>query len=557
MNEIQRIPLATSISTRDGVLCHDAKIVNGWIETPDNEDIYVAKRYGFSEQATLTGTSIGQGIHSYGANQFAIFADTIYRNNVSGISLTVTVPDLIFRFESAPQASGLTGFFFKSTQDAFFYDTTALTVTKITDPDYPAVTVPGVSWLNGRFFVASDSGAIRNSAINNPFSWSALAVIQTVADAESIVALTKLRSYIVALKQFSIEYFFDVGTAPPASPLQRVESAFVETGCVSAESFWNTDTSLFFVGQTKRTRGRKIYKCEGYTPQRVSTDFIEKIVDGDNLSNVRAFAYSPQGKDFYVLQLFNSERTLVFDMESNAWYIWASKELQATKDVLTLTFIDNAGVEFLATATVLAHGYEDGDLVIIAGASPSTYNGTFAIRYLTANTFEYVLPIDPLIDATGTITSQGFDLKAFRPSGYATTTSDDEFFQDRVNGKIYTISTSDLDDDGVHIDYRVVTKKYDFDAMGQQNFASTNTKTYTRVEPIGDKTLTDSLLYIRHTDDDYRTFSPFRSVLLSDDRPQLRALGSARRRAFEIRHHDTANVRFNALEVELKPGGLT
>lgn len=556
-NTITRIPLVSVISTRDGIVCHDAKIQNGWIETPDQEELFVAKRYGFLTQATLSGTSIGQGIFGFGANQYAIFDDIIYRNNVGGIALPAPViADLIFHFVGAPPASGLVGFFFKSTRAAYFYDTGALTVTKVTDPDYPSVTVPGVAWLNGRFYVATSAGGVRNSGINTPLTWSALAVINAIADGDSPTAITRLRNYIMVLKEYSTEYFFDAGGAPPASPLLRVDSAFVEVGCPAGESVVNTDTSVFFVGQTKRTKGPKVFKCEGYTPTKISMDFVEKMLSIDNLSNVRAFAYSPSGKDFYVLQLFNSERTLVFDMESNFWYLWASKELQSTKSVLTLTRTVNAGIQFLASATVLGHAYEDGDLVTIAGASPILYNGTFTIRYLTANTFEYILPTDPIVNASGAITSRGFNHRSFRPSGYATA-DNVEYFQDRINGKIYTLTSSNLDDDGIHIDYRLVTKNIDIDSDGQRGFSSTNTKFYSRVEPIGDKTLTSSLLHIRHSDDDYRSFSPFRSVDLSHERPQLRALGSARRRAFDIRHQDNANIRLSGLEIEYKQGGLT
>jgi len=549
MNEIQRIPLVVPIAARDGVLCADAKIQNGFIETPDDQEIFAVKRNGFTTQATLSGTSIGQGIFGFGANQYAIFDDIIYRNNAGGLTLTApVVADLIFRFEGGPPASGLTGFFLKSTRAAYFYDTSALTVTKVTDVDYPSITVPGVAWLNGRFFVCNQNGQIFNSAINNPFDWSALAVIGAIMDGDSPVTLTRFRNYIMVLKDFSIEFFNDTGSPPPASPLLRVDSAFVEIGCAAAESVINTYSSVFFVGQVKRTKGRKVYMMEGYIPQIISNDFIEKILDGDNLSNVRAFGYSPSGKDFYVLQLFNSERTLVYDIGNRLWYVWGSKALRTANTVLSITFSNNSGVEFVATVIELGHPHEDGDLVIISGADIDTYNGTFPIRYLTANSYEYVLPIDPLNDPTGTITAQGFTLESFRPSGYATA-ANVEYFQDRVNGKIYTAANSDLTDDNLHIDWRVVTQNKDFE--------TTNTKFYARVEPVGDKTLNSSKLYIRHSDTDYRSFSPFRSVDLNVERSQLRALGSSRRRAFELRHHGQAKIRLSGLEVEFRQDGLT
>ena len=62
------------------------------------------------------------------------------------------------------------------------------------------------------------------------------------------------------------------------------------------------------------------------------------------------------------------------------------------------------------TATAITsetHGYVVGDKVIISGATPSGYNGTFTITFVDApaKTFKYVVG-SVLVDATGVITSQ-------------------------------------------------------------------------------------------------------------------------------------------------------
>jgi hypothetical protein len=56
-----------------------------------------------------------------------------------------------------------------------------------------------------------------------------------------------------------------------------------------------------------------------------------------------------------------------------------------------------------ATATAPAHGYSNGDYVIISGATPAGYNGTFAIQNVTANTFDFILPADPGADGSGVV----------------------------------------------------------------------------------------------------------------------------------------------------------
>jgi uncharacterized delta-60 repeat protein/RHS repeat-associated protein len=57
-----------------------------------------------------------------------------------------------------------------------------------------------------------------------------------------------------------------------------------------------------------------------------------------------------------------------------------------------------------ATVTMDHHGFSNGDAVIIADASPSVYNGVFAITVVDANTFTFTLPSDPGADAGGTFT---------------------------------------------------------------------------------------------------------------------------------------------------------
>ena len=79
--------------------------------------------------------------------------------------MPVTVPNQPFQFCLQDSASGSTGFMFKSTRDAYLFDGVANTITKITDAYYPAVTVPGVAYLDGYFFVMDANGTIYNSGL--------------------------------------------------------------------------------------------------------------------------------------------------------------------------------------------------------------------------------------------------------------------------------------------------------------------------------------------------------------------------------------------------------
>ena len=60
-------------------------------------------------------------------------------------------------------------------------------------------------------------------------------------------------------------------------------------------------------------------------------------------------------------------------------------------------------VSTTATVSCTAHGFSTGDSVIIAGATPSGYNGTYTVTVVDANTFTYTCSGALATPATGNI----------------------------------------------------------------------------------------------------------------------------------------------------------
>jgi hypothetical protein len=69
---------------------------------------------------------------------------------------------------------------------------------------------------------------------------------------------------------------------------------------------------------------------------------------------------------------------------------------------------------------------------------------------------------------------------------------------------------------------------------------------------IGDKV--NTVLRIRHTDNDYQNWSMYRSVNLSDSRPVLYQNGVTRRRAYELFNNDATFIRLLAMELDVTVG---
>lgn len=113
-----------------------------------------------------------------------------------------------------------------------------------------------------------------------------------------------------------------------------------------------------------------------------------------------------------------------------------------------------------------------------------------------------------------------------------------------TNGKIYEFDPAVTEDDSVHIDVQVRTPKADA--------GSKRTKFLSRLEAVADKVSGD--LLARYSDDDYTTFSKYRTIDLSKKRPRLTRLGSFSRRAFDFRHTDSTKLRIEAIELDVTQG---
>jgi hypothetical protein len=133
----------------------------------------------------------------------------------------------------------------------------------------------------------------------------------------------------------------------------------------------------------------------------------------------------------------------------------------------------------------------------------------------------------------------------FRPSYYANVGLT-YYLLDDDTGTIYTLSDTNYTDAGAPIYYRAVTDIIDS--------GTTKRKFYNRVEIVGDKT--PATLKVRHTGDDYKTWSPYRSVNLIAGRAQIYQTGADRRRAWEFLSTDAVPLRLDSAEVDFSIGEM-
>jgi hypothetical protein len=402
-------------------------------------------------------------------------------------------------------------------------------------------TVPGAVYLDDYMFVQAITGEIYNSDNGDITSWGALNFITPEKEPSNAVAIAKSLNYLVAFKQWDTEAFDDAGLPAPGSPLAVVGSFYLKLGCAHADSIVEFDGGIVFMSKRDNLqRSREIHVLKGLTPKKISTPEVERILNGDDLATLYALYLSMAGHQFYVLTLKTSLITIAYDFNSGFWHQLSFLTAQSAQ---TLTGGNLTSSGLTATAILTAHGFADGDPVLMAGATPSGYNGTFNITRVDANTFTYPIASTLTSPATGTITATGYNESYFPVVAYATYNNLDLVLHES-NGIIYSLEPTVFQDNGVPIN--VMMRLPNWDNGNQQ------VKMIVQIRAIGDRVDTDVL--IRYYDDDYVTASSYRRQDLSTQKTKITRLGSTFSRAYELKHTDNTALRLEALDQQFIQG---
>ena len=500
---------------------------------------------GFDWYATSNTSSITGAKTFVGAFESGIFIGggstdaTIYRYQLvstetvtvqNSLSLSPATADLELWHSLSGAAASSQYLFLKNSEQGFLLDST-LTLSEITDVDYPASTVPGVVWLDGTFYVMDSTARIYGSDLNNPAAWNALNFITAIKEPGGGVALAKSQNYVIAFKEWSTEFFFDAGNAT-GSPLSPVDNGFSLIGCASGESLAEVDGTLFWASQTKQN-GRGVHMMVGLESKDITTPSIQRILNRDTLSSLAAYGLKIGGAVCYVLTLKGTGITVVYNVQSGKWSEWTSLTA-GTPQSCTITRSGS-----VATVVSAGHGMADGDPVLIAGANDIEYNGTHQVNYIDADTFSFHVDHSPVTPATGTITCTSYTSSYFKLTKHVKALGKDILLHES-NGHIYIPKDLHGKDDAP-IDFVIRSGKFDGDSMQR--------KSCSRTEVVGNKV--DSEAMLRWSDDDYQSFSKYRRVDLSAEQSKLNRCGSFRRRAFELRHVADTTIQLSALEIDL------
>ena len=182
---------------------------------------------------------------------------------------------------------------------------------QIVDVDFPAGT-DLVGFLDG-FFLVNSNGTQKFyiSASYDGTSWAALDFSSVEGSPDNIISFIVDHREAWFFGSQSTEVFTNTGNA--TFPIQRIQGAFIEQGCVALFSVAKMDNSIFWLGRDERGDG-VVWKANGYVPQRVSTHAIETAIRSySTKSDAIAYTYQADGHNFYVLTFPSAGKTWVYD----------------------------------------------------------------------------------------------------------------------------------------------------------------------------------------------------------------------------------------------------
>jgi hypothetical protein len=493
----KRWPLVNTLDSRDGEFLKDARLVNAYAEKDKvTQEYQVEKRPGFALTPAIEGSGIGQGMFTY---EFVQLVGSI-GPNLSDLYLTLYVSGgnayyVVTDFNGAGAAPTLLGpvhyatgnrfqflgiptyppqiifsgnnTFSKTNGTAYVLDNGVMTTLVGGDSSgFPKNTVPGFVYLDGFIYVMDYLGTIWETANQNVVTgvgaWGALDFVTAASDADIAVQLARQLIYVVAIKTWTTQFYYDAGNATGSS-LSPVPGALYNFGCLSADTFCDLDGVLFWATRSKAETCR-IVMVDNLNIKFVSNPAVERQLGLAEGGSYYSVAYQQAGHRWYIITNTTSNVTMAYDIGEDLWYLWT----------------DYAG-NFYPVSARSGFGVEWQQMI----SSGNIY--VAGPDYTYSNDYGNIVPVD--------IYTPNFDAGV-----------------DRV--------------------------KY----LPQMRF---NTD-----QNSGGK------LWVRFSEDDYKSWNNFRYVDLGRVRPLLNDEGSFYRRAYHFRHYANKPMRIRSVDLQMDIGIL-
>lgn len=264
------------------------------------------------------GTGPIRGLWTFNGSAYIVSGTGVYR---MGTNLRYTRIGTVTGTGPVSMADNGTQLFIACNPDAFVYNAATNTFAQVGAEGFPGAVTVG--YLDGYFvFNAPNSQQVWVTSLLDGLSIDPLDFASAEGSPDRLVSLIVDHREVWLFGSNSVEVWYNAGSTD--FPLQRIQGAYNEIGCVAPYSVAKLDNSVFWLGADARGNGI-VYRAEGYQGKRISTHAIEwQIQQYGMLSDAVAFTYQQEGHAFYVLNFPTANTTWVYDVSTAMWHERAS-----------------------------------------------------------------------------------------------------------------------------------------------------------------------------------------------------------------------------------------
>ena len=525
-----RMSFAGPVNNRSYSSLKDQRYINVFAETipssiDDSKLVYLVKRPGLSLKSTISPGTEGRGSFYYWGKEYTVFGDTLYKDGVSLQTLNTSTGNVGFC-----ESTGTTKYlFFCDGIDGYTISTSG-TITKInrtfsawqasTYYNVDDIVIPTVP--NGRYYLITVAGT---SGAAEPV-WT------------SVMPL-KGDTYTSGCK-----YSNAGGTSFPTPHIPTPQYM---------------DGYIFLPVPDDNI----IYNCDLEDPESWTTNaYIEAIIFPDNVTglgrqNNQLVAFGRMSIEFFydaanttgsplnrsdhgVIQIGSLSPYAVFQNEKLCFFVGTS---------------DSGGrsVWQIDGFTPKKISYEGIDKILDAEGTTINEASAFGVR--TNGHFFYILQLKTLLrtlvyDVEEKMWHEWSTNSSGSHTQFNAVSAMDELegrsvLQGKTDGKLYYLDPNVYKDDSIDIIVELTTIKIDMGTMARKFMYD--------IVLVCDQPDTDVKVYIRWTDDDYRTWSNWKQ-LDTYKRPYVQRGGAFRRRAYNIKFTDNEPIRFEGLDLNYSLG---
>lgn len=314
--QLVKMPILGSAYTARSVNAADNRMINLFPEVvPEGgkEKAFLQRAPGLRTLATI-GSGPIRGMWVMGEYAYIVSGTQFYKMDTDWSS---TLIGNVTGTGPVSMADNGYQLFIACDPDGFIYNSRDDTFLQISDPDFPGA--KQVAFLDGYFvFFQPGTQQLWITALYEGTDIDALDFASAEGNPDNITGLIVSNRELWLFGTNTTEVWYNAGTSD--FPLQRIQGAFNEFGCLATYSVAKMDNSVYWLGADARGRGM-IYRARGYQAERVSTHAIEwQIQNYDDISNAVAYTYQQDGHMFYVISFPTANKTWCYDAATQSWH---------------------------------------------------------------------------------------------------------------------------------------------------------------------------------------------------------------------------------------------